>query len=328
VRSPYLAVTVPLAALAAGVTRWLVQGSGNVYTALSKRFYVPDRDLGWRAVDSGALWLGLEVLALIGAVAAGVAAAAWVIRRRERGTGRRWTAARLAIWLAAAVPLMAPVWAFASGGRPDGALDALPAGASAAAPDRGVEGDLGLPAGRYQVVAHAGTSITAHLSAGGEAFDARFTGDVAGSWSGDPRDLTRPTSGDVSVATASVDTGIELRSKHARESYLLADKYPRLTFRLDQIVAARQDAPDLVAFRARGTIGLIGREHPVEVTGTARALDAAGRQRLGLAGDAPAMVVAADLAVVIKDTALAPDAGDFDGDRIPVHASLVLVHQQ
>jgi hypothetical protein len=52
--------------------------------------------------------------------------------------------------------------------------------------------------------------------------------------------------------------------------------------------------------------------------------DAAGLARLGLTGDV--LVVQADFAVVIKDTALASDAGDFDGDRIPIHVSLVMRH--
>jgi len=33
-----------------------------------------------------------------------------------------------------------------------------------------------------------------------------------------------------------------------------------------------------------------------------------------------------DFSVAIHETALAPHAGDFDGDRIFVHASLVLRH--
>ena len=94
-------------------------------------------------------------------------------------------------------------------------------------------------------------------------------------------------------------------------------------FRL-QSIATRQDG-DRIAFRAAGTVLMMGKEHKVEVTGTLRALDAAGAQRLGVT--APALVAQADLSIPIRDTALAADAGDFDGDRIPIHVSLVLVHQ-
>lgn len=66
----------------------------------------------------------------------------------------------------------------------------------------------------------------------------------------------------------------------------------------------------------------MGRSHRVDVTGTLAKPDAAALARLGLAGDV--LLVQADLALAIHETALAPDAGDFDGDRLPVHVSLVL----
>ena len=70
-RSPYLLAIAPAVALAAGGVRWLLQGSGNLYTATTKRFYTPDPDLGWRVAKGGPLWLGLEVLAILAAVTVG-----------------------------------------------------------------------------------------------------------------------------------------------------------------------------------------------------------------------------------------------------------------
>jgi hypothetical protein len=324
-RSPFLPVVLPVLALAAGAARWAMQGSGNVYTATQKRDYVPDRDLGWRVVDDGPLWLGLEALAIVGGVAVAVAVAGWIIRRVESKRTGAWTLGRAAQWAVAALTLAVPVAAFASGGRPAGGRDELPADATAAAPTSGIEGHLGVPAGTYEVVASPGTAISARISSGGEAFDARFPREVTGTWKGDPNNFGAPMSAEVSVATEVVDTGITLRSQHAREEYLLAAKHPRLGFRLDRIVAARQDAPDRIAFRARGTALMMGKEHAVEVTGTLRALDAAGAQRVGVTGTA--LVAQADFSLPIRETGLAADAKDFDGDRIPIHASLVLVHR-
>jgi hypothetical protein len=55
--------------------------------------------------------------------------------------------------------------------------------------------------------------------------------------------------------------------------------------------------------------------------------DAAALGRLGLTGPAgDVLLLQADFAVTIKDTALAGDAKDFDGDRIPIHVSLVMRH--
>ena len=319
--SPFSPVLLALVALTASLVRWAVQGSGNLYTAVAKRFYVPDPDLGWKIAPEHPVWLGLEVCAIIAAIAIGLAVGGLVIRKLETRRGTPHRVLRLAAWAVAAVPLIVPVVAFSSGGAPAGARDVLPA-SRAVALEEGVQGSIDLPAGTYAVVAHSGNAITAKLTAGGEAFEARFAGDVAGSITIDPRALGTQTTGEVSVATASVDTGIGERSKHAREEYLLAEKYPRLIFTLTGLVAARQDTPNVVAFRAHGTVTLIGRTHPVEVIGTLSRPDAAGLARLGLTGDV--LIVNAQLSLRIKDTALAPDAADFDGDLIPVNVTLML----
>ncbi|MBA3397036.1 MAG: YceI family protein [Deltaproteobacteria bacterium] len=327
-RSPFAPVVLSLAALIAALVRWWMQGSGNLYTAIDKRFYVADPDLGWRISDVHPIWLGLEVCAIIAAIAAGLAVGGWIIRRREERhlpAGRRATILRAASWAIAVVPLVVPVAAFMSGAGVDGGHDTLPTQTAGSAPiSDGITGSLDLPAGRYEVVTHAGTSITAKVSAGGEAFDARLGGDVRGTWLGDPRDLRAPSTADVSVAAASVDTGIRQRSASARDDYLQAAKYPRITFKLDRVVSARPTAPDQIAFTAKGTLDFVGKQHVVDVIGTLKKPDVAALARLGLAG--AILLVQGDFSLVIKETAFAPDAGDFDGDRIPIHVSLVLRH--
>jgi hypothetical protein len=325
--SPYLAALLPIVALLAGLLRWLLQGSGNLYTATAHRYYVADPDLGWRVVDNGPPWLGLEILAVIAGVAVGLVAAAWLLRRLERRRGAPLGWVRIALWIAAALPLAVPAWAFAGGFAPDGAREQLPAGL-AQAPTSGIDGSLpGLAAGTYRVVPHSGTSITARLSAGGEAFEARFAGGIEGSWRGDPADLSQPMTAEISAATDKVDTGIALRNKHAREEYLKAGEHPRIGFRLSRLVAASRTSDGAVAFRGEGVVSLMGREHPVAITGTLRAPDTAGRQRLGLDPAAPTLVATAAFELHLHETALAADAGDFDGDLIPISASLVLVHE-
>lgn len=180
---------------------------------------------------------------------------------------------------------------------------------------------LDAPAGRYAVVAHDGTSITARLSAGKETFDARFT-DVDGFWQGNPRDLTAPMTARFSVAAASIDTGVRGRSKHAR-GYLQADAHPRITVSFDRLLAARPDAQGIV-FSARGTLTLIGRTHPIAITGTARRADPQALERLHLTGTI--LLVNASFSIAIHDTALAAHADAFDTDVIPISISLVLAH--
>ena len=323
VRSPFAPVVLPVVALLAALARWKTQGSGNLYTALHKRFYVPDPDLGWQISPQHPIWLGLEVCVLIAGIAVALLVAGWIIRRREAKRGEPARMLRGATWLIALVPLVVPIAAFASGGGPANGKDTLPA-STIAGIEAGIVGVVDAPAGRYEIIENAGTAITAKLSAGHETFDARFGGGIRGAWQGDPRDLSKPIGGEISVETASVDTGIDERSKHARTAYLQADKFPRITVALDKVLATTQTGPNSITFRAHGTLGLIGKTHSVELTGTMKKPDAAALSRLGVSGEI--LLVQADFAVVIKETALASDAGDFDGDRIPIHVSLVMRH--
>jgi polyisoprenoid-binding protein YceI len=320
-RSSWAPVLLAAGGLAASLSRWYVQGSHNLYTALLKRFYVPDPDLGWRVSAQHPIWLGLDACAVIAALLLGMAGVAFVIHRRQHARGKLRASLRLASWVVALVCLAVPSAAFASGPGPLHGRDTLPASAAVLI-ETGIDGSLDAPEGRYVVVEHAGTSINAHVAAGGEAFDARFAGDITGAWQGNPRDLGRGMRVDVSVAAASVDTGIAERSKHARERYLHADQFPRITLTIDRVVAVRTNGRQEIAFRAPGVVLFMGKSHAVEVTGTVRKADAAALERLGLLGDV--LLVQADFSLAVRETALAPAAHDFDGDRIPIHASLVL----
>lgn len=322
-KTSFLPVVTPIAALIASLLRWWLQGSGNLYTAVEKRFYVPDPDLGWRVSTEHPVWLGLDLCAVIAALTVAVAAAGYLIRRRETRRAARSSGLRLIAWIVGVVPVVAPIVAYASGSRPAGARDALPTETATPTAMIGIAGAVVAPAGRYEVVPHEGTSITAHLTAGGESFDARF-GDVQGFWRGDPQALAEPMSAEISVATASVDTGVKSRSKHARTKYLDADTYPRIEVKIDHLVAAQPAGTDRAAFRARGTLYLLGRTHAIEIAGTLEHPNAAALARLGLTGSI--LLVKATFSIAIHETALAADAKAFDGDVIPIAVSLVLRH--
>lgn len=324
-RSPFAPLALPLLALVAGAARWLVQGSGNLYTALAKRFYVPDPDFGWREASARPVWLGLEVLALLaGVVAALLVAALWMQRRQRAGKSTK--VLRTLAWVVSPLPLVVPILAFASGGAPAGAKDALPTGATAVAPQTGIEGSLPLPAGTYEVLPHRGTVITAKIKAGGDTLEARFAGDPRGTWQVEPSDFARPMQAEVSVAAASIDTGIDLRTEHAKKDYLKVTEHPRIGFKLTRLIATRQDGPSLVAFRGLGQIELLGQQTEVEVTGNLVAAEAAQKGRLELPVDSAVVLVTASFVLPVTKTALTP--GDYDTDMFPVSVSLVLAHRK
>ncbi|MBI4951492.1 MAG: YceI family protein [Myxococcales bacterium] len=326
-RSAAWAASLAAVALAGAGARWLAQGSRNLYTAVAKRFYEPDPDFGWRVAAGGPLWLGLDAIAAVLGLGLAVLVAGLLVSRREKRTGRRARALRAALWVVAAAPLVLPVWAFATGTGPAGGREALPEGASAPAPTSGIEGALPLPAGRYEVVASPGTAVTAKLEAGKEAFEARFERGITGTWTADPGDLRKPMKAEIGLDAGEVDTGVPMRSNHARGDYLEVDKYPRITLELGRLVAARQDGPTQLAFRSEGSLALLGETVAVELTGTLRAPDEAGRARLGVSASDAVALVEADLTLTVGGTRLREHADSFDADRIPIHVTLVLVRR-
>jgi polyisoprenoid-binding protein YceI len=318
--SPFASILLVAAALAASGIRWYLQGSGNLYTALSKRFYVPDPDLGWRISTQHPIWLGLDACAVIVALGFVLVGLGFVVRRFERAQSRWTRGLRALSWLLASASLSIPAIAFASGPGPLHARDTLPPSAAVLL-EEGIEGGLDAPEGDYVVVNHAGTSVTAHLSAGGEAFDARFA-EVTGSWHGTPQDLARAMHGAIAVATSSIDTGVGERTKHARNGYLHADLFPQIGVTFDRLTAVRTSGDGQIAFRAPARVALMGRTHAVDIAGTVTELDPQALSRVGLTGHA--LLVQCDFSLAIRETALAPKANDLDGDRIPIHVSLLL----
>src|SRR5689334_22909910 len=152
-----------------------MQGSRNFYTALEKKFFIKTPDVRCAESDQHAIWIGLLVIAIMIAVAAGLAAFGWIIRRRERATGATAKLLRGAAWAAALLMLVAPVLAFASGFGPEGGRDTCPPAPpvviDTAAQPAPITGALDLPAGRYEVVPHKLTALAAQLNAGGDKFD-------------------------------------------------------------------------------------------------------------------------------------------------------------
>ena len=168
-------------------------------------------------------------------------------------------------------------------------------------------------------------SITAHLSAGGETFDARFTGDIRAAGR-----ATRTTSRSRCTAEVSVDGRVgrhrdrRAQRKHARESTCRRRSSRGSRSRSTRRRAIRTTGPaDLGSARtARAADGQDprGRDHR-----HARRSLTRPRSR-GSASPATSCSSRPTSRSSIKETALAPDAGDFDGDRIPIHVSLVLRH--
>ncbi|MBK9073196.1 MAG: YceI family protein [Myxococcales bacterium] len=326
-RGPYWIVGLPIAAAVAAGGRWLLQGSGNLYTAQAKRFFVPHPDLGWQAAQTERVWLGLDAIGVLGMCALGVALAAYLISRRERARQRKQAVARAALTLGALMSFIVPGGAFVSGGRPTGARDALPAAVPLAQLPDVIDGGLPSPVGTYEVVA-AHSTLVAKLEAGKEAFDAAFAGAVSGTLSGDLANIGAagaPIEATFTVPVNVIDTGISMRNGHAKE-YFHADEFPTISFALGAFTATRIASPTSLQVRASGTLTLMGQAEPVVFSGTIGRLDGAAMQRLGLAAAAAALIIEGSFSLKISETGLAAHQSSFDRDELPVLVTLVLRH--
>ncbi len=273
-------------------------------------------------VSSSKLWLGLDAVLLTAFCCFAFAAGAALLLRSESKSGKKRSGLRRALYSLGIATWLIPLSALVTGLAPEGARDRLPDQEFASVAGWGLDGSLStVSAGGYELLAHAGTKITASVKAGGETFEARFAGDAKGVLRFDPTDLSQPLAAEFSFASSSIDTGIELRSKHASEA-LRTEEYPLLVFALERVVGTANTGPNELSFRAEGALTLVGKTSTVSVTGTISAPDDEGRRRLGFP-DAELLIVRASFAISVKESGLEDD-DTFDQDAIAIQVSLVL----
>ncbi len=317
-RNALLAVGLPAVACSLALIRWKLQGQENIFSDVDKSFYIPDPDLLWRYVDTSVFWVGLDLIILFALLGLGTLGAALLLRflEKKRKFEVRW--AHRLLWSLAAVPLVIPCWAFLSGFGPSNARLTLPQqGTTIVAAE--IKGSLpSLPPGEYAVqTAHS--SLIAKLHAGGDIFDARFTG-INGAWRLDPQDFTQFNAAEINVRTDTIDTGIALRSKHSRE-FLKTQTYEKISFRLTQLTGIQQKTEHDVFISATGQLSIMGEEQEVVATGTLKALDAKGIQRLSLRG--PSFLLFTTFEVDLNKTPLRSEKESFDKMVRPLQGTIL-----
>ena len=281
--------------------------------------YLPDADLGWRRSKESHVWLGLDVLAICLTVAVGVVVVTYFVRKK--GFAR----VSLAMEVLAGLVLLIPLFALLGGAPPEGASEAQPV-AEARSIESGIAGSLpNLPSGRYVIVEQRDAAVAAQLVAGGEHFEARFAGGLKGFLQFDPSDLLQPVMAEIEVNAKSIETGIELRDTHALEE-LKPETYPTLRFKFEQLTSAQNEGETLL-FEAVGSVFLGGRTHQVPIAGSVARISPALSEKLGVAFDAPHLLVKASLRLHLPDTIIGND-GTFDRNEVPVLITLILKHSE
>jgi len=315
--------------------RWVLQGSADgviVYSDIARSFWIPSPTLGWEETKERWVWLGLDGLGLVVGLLVGALTMHLLARRHAKaaasgapGLGQRaWLGKTLRglAFAGAAVSLLAPVlpvWAFVSGLPPESAKRLLPSNvAPVASAEVGAEVEvLVATAGAWTVADVPANLLVARITAGGETFDGKFTG-ASGTVELVPGELPR-SSATFQVKATSVDTGVELRNKHARD-YLEADKFPELKLVVPKLARAEGRGARR-EFSTLGRLEMMGRVIDVELTGTIAVLDAAQRKELGVAAG-EALLVSASFQLPISKTAL--DRRDYDTDALTLNGRFVL----
>ncbi|MCP4449591.1 MAG: hypothetical protein GY811_30300 [Myxococcales bacterium] len=313
-----------LTAIAAAIVllgRWMWQGTGNLWSKLDLKVYLADADLGWRRTEQSFTWVGLDLVAALLIASVGIYLAIRYLGSREK-TVLRWLGTTAKV--ASVGTLVLPLYAFASGSPPQGARESRPV-MEMVAPKSGILASLpSLPDGRYLVISHPQSAVTAKLLAGGEEFDARFSAGLGGYWDATPHDLSKPMHVQVQVDVSSVETGIELRNQHTLDA-LKPSEHPTISFKLKKLVST-EASPGGIAFSATGEVGLVGRTHLVDVVGTLRAVDTSLATKLGLSAGTH-ILLQSSFSLNLKETSIGND-GTFDVDVVPISVTLVLKHSE
>jgi polyisoprenoid-binding protein YceI len=304
--------------------RYALQGTPTVWTDTARTFYVEDPNLGFVPTTDAWMWLGLEGLGAIVGALAGVLVMRWLASRKGEGAGFGRIAgvlASLGSVLLLAAPVL-PVMAFVGGRPPAGAIAVLPsADGNAKVAGGGGAVTVDAPGGVYTPAPRNELHlVAAQITAGGEKFDARFTG-LSGQLELDPKNLAA-SKAVLAVEAATVRTGVPLRDKHALD-YLKATEFPTIRVRLEGVDAvAPTERPGDFTWSGTALADFMGRTLRRPANGRFRVLNATARTELGV--DAPAAIlVEATFPIAISETEL--DRQSFESDTIEITARAVLV---
>ena len=303
--------------------RWWEQGTKNLYTRLHDRFYLPSPNGDWSFVSDGAPWLGLDSVLALTFAALVISVLAWFFIRK----GRPGLTAIL--WLPALASVALPIWISTQGLRPVGAVTSPPK-VQVSENISGITATLPARAGLYQVPKESKAEITAQVKAGGEVFDARFADGIEGQLEVNPSNLALPVKGVFSVPADSVDTGVGLRNKHAREK-LLSKAHPKITFTLTKISAAANTSKSKIECKGLGEITLAGITKSVkfsatiETKPTGETQTAAETEPAKQITGASRLWIDATMDFSLKGTALS-EGDTFDESTVPIRVRVPLVH--
>jgi len=123
-----------------------------------------------------------------------------------------------------------------------------------------------------------------------------LTNDVWGKVSFDAKDVKSTLTGEVSISTSSIKTGIEKRDEHLRGvSWLNSEKYPNITFKIKEITQIDQIEDNLLKIILIGEFTLRGKTKLVYANATMKYLVESETTRQIMPGDLISVVASFDI---------------------------------
>jgi len=123
-----------------------------------------------------------------------------------------------------------------------------------------------------------------------------LTNDVWGKVSFDVKDFKSTLTGEVSISTSSIKTGIEKRDEHLRSvSWLNSEKYPKITFKIKENTQIDQIEANLLKIVLLGELTLRGKTNLVYANATMKYLAESETTRQIMPGDLISVVASFDI---------------------------------
>ena len=123
-----------------------------------------------------------------------------------------------------------------------------------------------------------------------------LTNDAWGKVSFDVKDVKSTLTGEVSISTSSIKTGIEKRDEHLRSvSWLNSEKYSNITFRIKEVTKVDQVEDNLFKIVLLGEFGLHGKTNLVYANATMKYLVESETTRQIMPGDLISVVASFDI---------------------------------
>lgn len=123
-----------------------------------------------------------------------------------------------------------------------------------------------------------------------------LTNDAWGKVSFDFKDVKSTLTGEVSISTSSIKTGIEKRDEHLRSvSWLNSEKYPNIIFRIKEVTQVDQVEENLLKIVLLGEFGLHGKTKLVYANATMKYLVESETTRQIMPGDLISVVASFDI---------------------------------